>query len=232
MTEIAVMCRNIRKQYGPGYALNDLTLSIPGGRVTGILGPNGAGKSTLFRLLTGLTRADSGEVTVFGKSPGWQTNADIAYLPDRARWYGDHKVHEAFRFAEEFLPGFDRALAEKLAALMKVNMDMRVSGMSRGQEARLMLILCIARRVPLTILDEPFAGIDVISREKIIEGLIEHMNDGNRTVLISTHEVYEAEGLFDYSVFLNEGQVVLSGVADDLRKQYGSMHSTLNYLFQ
>jgi ABC-2 type transport system ATP-binding protein len=151
MTDAAVICTEVTKQYGQKYALQQLNLTIPSGRVVGILGPNGSGKSTLFRLLTGLTRQDRGEVTVFGKRPGWKTNRDIAYLPDRARWYPDHTVKQAFQWAENFLPGFDRVEAEQLAAFMKVDLDMRVGGMSRGQEARLMLILCIARQVPLII---------------------------------------------------------------------------------
>jgi ABC-2 type transport system ATP-binding protein len=136
------------------------------------------------------------------------------------------------QWAENFLPGFDRVEAEQLAAFMKVDLDMRVGGMSRGQEARLMLILCIARQVPLIILDEPFSGIDVVSRERIIDGLIDHMSHGDHTVLISTHEIYEAESLFDYVVFLNEGQVVLAGEADALRGQYGSMHSIVQQLYR
>jgi ABC-2 type transport system ATP-binding protein len=232
MTDAAVICTEVTKQYGQKYALQQLNLTIPSGRVVGILGPNGSGKSTLFRLLTGLTRQDRGEVTVFGKRPGWKTNRDIAYLPDRARWYPDHTVKQAFQWAENFLPGFDRVEAEQLAAFMKVDLDMRVGGMSRGQEARLMLILCIARQVPLIILDEPFSGIDVVSRERIIDGLIDHMSHGDHTVLISTHEIYEAESLFDYVVFLNEGQVVLAGEADALRGQYGSMHSIVQQLYR
>ncbi len=173
-----------------------------------------------------------GEVTVFEKRPGWKTNRDIAYLPDRARWYPEHTVKQAFQWAENFLPGFDRVEAEQLAAFMKVDLDMRVGGMSRGQEARLMLILCIARQVPLIILDEPFSGIDVVSRERIIDGLIDHISHGDHTVLISTHEIYEAESLFDYVVFLNEGQVVLAGEADALRGQYGSMHSIVQQLYR
>lgn len=109
-----------------------------------------------------------------------------------------------------------------------------------------MLILCIARNVPLIILDEPFSGIDTISREQIIDGLINYMSDvscgddgdgrhesqqGGRTVLISTHEIYEAESLFDHAIFLNEGQIVLSGEADVLRSRYGSMRSIMKKLY-
>ncbi|MFB5190365.1 ABC transporter ATP-binding protein [Alicyclobacillus fastidiosus] len=230
--EEAVYCRGVSKRYGQKYALNDLNLSLPKGCVVGVLGPNGSGKSTLFRALTNLTRPDSGEVRVLGRRPNWKTNEEIAYLPDRARWYPEQSVQQAFEWATRLLPGFDRAFAEQLASTMKLDLDMRTAGMSRGQEARLMLILCIARDVPLTILDEPFTGIDAISREQIIQGLIEHMSTGDRTMLVSTHEIYEAEPLFDHAVFMNEGQVQLSGDAERLRGEYGSMHTILNKLYR
>jgi ABC-2 type transport system ATP-binding protein len=242
MTGEVVVFNQVTKRYGNQFALNDVTYSLPGNRIIGVLGPNGSGKSTMFRLITGLTHVDRGDIKVLGKKPGWQTNRKIAYLPDRARWYAHHTVRRAFDYAEDFLPGFDKSAALRLAGLMKVKLDMRAGGMSRGQEARLMLILCIARNVPLIILDEPFSGIDTISREQIIEGLINYMSDasyggdengqqGGRTILISTHEIYEAESLFDHAMFLNEGQIVLSGEADVLRSGYGSMRSIMKKLY-
>ncbi|MGZ4135533.1 MAG: ABC transporter ATP-binding protein [Tumebacillaceae bacterium] len=227
MTDMAVTCQHVTKRYGQKRALDDLTLSLPAGRVVGILGANGSGKSSLFRMITGLTRPESGEINVLGGQPGWQMNGNIAYLPDRARWYPDHTVPRAFQWAESFLPGFDRKAAERLAEFMEMEMDVPAAGLSRGQEARLMLILCISRRVPLIILDEPFTGIDAPSRSRIIDGLIDQVSDGDRTVLISTHEIYEAEGLLDHVVFLKKGKVALAGEAEELRRQHGSMHSIM-----
>ena len=227
MTEQAVQCEQVSKRYGTQHALHEFSLSLPKGGVVGILGPNGSGKSTFFRMLVGLVRADTGNVTIFGREPGWETNKDIAFLPDRARWYPEHTVQKAFTWAERFLPGFNREEAEKMAAFMKLSPTMRAGGMSRGQEARLMLILCVARDVPLTMLDEPFSGIDVGSREQIVEGLIDHLSDSDKTVLISTHEVHETEALFDRIAVLHEGRVALEGEADTLRRQYGSIESIL-----
>ncbi|MBX6396093.1 MAG: ABC transporter ATP-binding protein [Alicyclobacillaceae bacterium] len=232
MTEPAIFCEKVTKQYGSKCAVNELDLALAPGRVIGILGPNGAGKSTLFRLLVGLVRPDRGTVRVLGQLPGWQANGQIAYLPDRARWYPDHTVDQAFRWGETFLPSFDRRMAERLADFMKLDLSMRVGGMSRGQEARLMLILCIARHVPLIILDEPFSGIDVISRGQIIEALIDHLSERESTVLMSTHEIYEAERLLDVAVFLDEGRVILSGETDDLRRKHGSMQALMQTLYR
>ncbi|MFC7394950.1 ABC transporter ATP-binding protein [Scopulibacillus cellulosilyticus] len=231
MTTAAVNCNQIAKRYGDKYALEELSISIPENKIVGILGPNGSGKSTLFRMITGLVKPDSGEIEVLGKTPGWKTNRDIAYLPDRARWYPNQTVADAFQWAEQLLPGFDMDNAKDLANFMEMDLDLRANGMSRGQEARLMLILCMARNVPLVILDEPFSGIDVISRERIIEGMIDYLSDRDQTILISTHEIYEVEGMFDYAIFLNQGKAILSEDVEELRAQYGSMHDIFRQFY-
>ncbi|WEG10907.1 ABC transporter ATP-binding protein [Pullulanibacillus sp. KACC 23026] len=225
MERVAVQCSNLTKRYGRKKALDQLQLNIPTGKVAGILGSNGAGKSTLFRLMMGLVRPDEGELFIFGEKPGFQTNARIAYLPDRARWYADHTVKQAFQWGCQFLPGFDLSEANRFADQMKLDEEMKLGEMSKGQEARLQLILCLARHVPLMILDEPFSGIDTVSREQIIESLIDLMSEREQTLLISTHEIYEAEGLLDYAIFLEEGRVVLAEESEVLRQTYGSLHS-------
>ncbi|MBX5436845.1 MAG: ABC transporter ATP-binding protein [Alicyclobacillaceae bacterium] len=227
----AVRCEGLTKQYGSKRALDGLTLEVPQGRVVGVLGPNGAGKSTLFRVLAGLVQPDAGRVEVAGQLPGWRTNRQIAYLPDRARWYREHTVRDAFRYAEQFLLGFQPEQALELAAWMQLDLDLRAGDMSRGQEARLMLILCIARRVPVILLDEPFAGIDAVSRARITEGLVARIGGGETTVLVSTHELAEVEALFDHAVFLNAGRVLMQGPADELRRRGGSMQEIMQQLY-
>lgn len=224
--------QSVSKQYRKKYALSDLTVSIPSGGIVGILGPNGSGKSTFFQLLMSFIQPDDGEITVLNRKPGWQTNRDIAYLPDRARWFPEQTADQAFQWANNFLPGFDMEEAEQLAKMMHIDTDTPAGGMSRGQEARLMLLICLARRVPLIILDEPFSGIDVISRDRIVGGLIDYISERpEQTVLISTHEIYEAESLFDYVIFLDQGKVKLAGQVEQLRAQHGSMDSLFRKLY-
>ncbi|SDW27218.1 ABC-2 type transport system ATP-binding protein [Marininema mesophilum] len=221
--DVVVRCQDVKKTFGTRTALQDITVKIPSHQVVGILGPNGSGKSSLFRLILGLNQPDSGEISVLGRKPGWNNNHQIAYLPDRARWYGDHTVEGAFQWGMDLLPGFDASKANELADWMEIDKKMRVDGMSKGQEARLMLIMCLARNVPLIVLDEPFTGIDTPSRERIIDALIDRVTEREQTILISTHEIYEAEGLFDSVFFMNEGRVELSGPAEELRAKHGSM---------
>lgn len=229
---IAIRAEQITKRYGKKLALHDFSLEIPAGKVVGILGANGAGKSTLFRMITGMVQPEEGTLQVLGGKPGWKTNKDIAYLPDRARWYEKHSVKQALDWAEHLLPGFDRKRAEELISFMKLQSDMPVRGMSKGQEARLMLSICMARNVPLLILDEPFSGIDLISRERIISAIIDNLAEREQTVLISTHEIHEAESLFDDVVFMDCGQVVLQGNVEQLRSEQGSMESVYRNLYR
>ncbi len=229
---MAVNLESITKTYGVQRALDSLTLNLREGQVTGVLGPNGAGKSTLFKTIVGLVKPDAGSITVLGGKPSWQVNAQIAYLSDQCRWYGSHTVRQAIDYAAVVFPYFNKERAEQLAAFMGLNFDATVYTLSKGQEARLKLIMCLARDVRLMLLDEPFSGIDLISREKIIQGLIESFAERKQTIVISTHEIREAESLFDQVAFIDQGRVILSGDAETLREERGSLESIYRGLFQ
>ncbi|WP_274648715.1 ATP-binding cassette domain-containing protein [Paenibacillus humicola] len=232
MTEPIIVCDRVTKRYGRKTALDSLTVAIPAGRIVGVLGPNGCGKSSLFRTVAGLTKPDSGRVEVLGRSPGWQANGGIAYLPDRARWYPNQTAMKAFEWGQAFLPGFDLKTALRFAELMEVEPDMKFGGMSRGEEARVLLILCMAREVPLILLDEPFAGIDIMSRESIVAGMIDLIEARNQSMLISTHDIHEVEGMFDYTVMLDKGRAAWAGDTEELRAEYGSLHNVFRTMYK
>ena len=232
MTESIVAASHLTKQYGSKKALDHLDVVIPAGRIVGVLGPNGCGKSSLFRAITGLIRPDGGELHVLGQKPGWETNRSISYLPDRARWYPNHTVQQTLEWGQSFLPGFNMKDAHKLADHMDVELELKMNGLSRGQEARVLLILCLAREVPLMILDEPFAGIDVLSREAIVAGIIDYLEERQQSILISTHDIQEVEGLFDYTVMMDHGRVIWSGDSDDLRAELGSLNQVFRNLYK
>ncbi|MEV2281778.1 ABC transporter ATP-binding protein [Paenibacillus larvae] len=232
MNHYAITANQINKRYGQKTALHDFSLHLPANQVIGILGANGAGKSTFFRMAAGFIKPDNGSLNVLGRQAGWMTNKQIAYLPDRARWFEEHTVKQALNWAEQLLSGFNRNRAEELVDFMKLNMDMRAKGMSKGQEARLMLSICLAREVPLIILDEPFSGIDLLSRERIISAIIENISDQEQTIVLSTHDIHESESLFNYVVFMDEGHVLLESDVEQLRAERGSMETVYRQLYR
>ena len=191
----AIEINNLKKSYNSKHVIDNLSLSFTEGKVTGLLGPNGAGKSTLLKMLVGLVKPDSGSILIFRQQPSRELNSQIAYLPDRAGWYSFQTLKEALTYANMIFPGFDVEKASDMLKLMKLDPEMKVGNLSKGQQACFYLIFCLARKVRLCILDEPFSGIDLISRERIIQGIIASIIDGNQTIIISTHEIYETESL-------------------------------------
>ncbi|MBB6635612.1 ABC transporter ATP-binding protein [Cohnella thailandensis] len=228
---VAIKGAGITKSYGKRRALDGFDIEVPEYAITAILGPNGAGKSTFMRMLTGMVEPDSGTLTVLGERPSWQNNRRISYLPDRARWYQGHTVEKAIEWGARLLPEFRKDEAWELAGSLGLEADLETEGMSKGQEARLMLALCLAREVPLLILDEPFSGIDMLSREKIVAALIDSFSTRRQTVLICTHEIAETESLFDHAVFVNDGRTALAGSVEDLRAERGSMQDIYRRIY-
>ncbi|AJY74081.1 ABC transporter ATP-binding protein [Paenibacillus beijingensis] len=223
---------HIVKTYRGKRVLSDVTLRIPENSITAVLGPNGAGKSTLLRIIVGMVQPEAGSIEVLGQKPGWALNRHIAYLPDRASWYPHHDVTQAVEWGHMMLPGFNADWAWELLEQMNLEPSMPVAGMSKGQEARLMLALCMARDVPLIVLDEPFSGIDLLSREKIIAVLIDSLAERGQSVIMNTHEIVETESLFDYAVFLDSGQVMLASEVERLRQERGSVENVYRELYR
>lgn len=226
-----VEAQDLCKSYGSKKALDGLNLSIPSGKVIGLLGPNGAGKSTLLKIIAGVARPDSGDIEVLNQKPNWSLNNEIAYLPDRGRWYAFQTVNQALLYANAIFPQFDLVRAQEMAEVLGLDPNNRISSLSKGFEARLNLIFCLARRVQLVLLDEPFSGIDLVSREKIIQMIIDSLMERSQTLIISTHEIHESESLFDYVVFLDQGKQIYEGDTEELRAIKGSVESVYRGLF-
>ncbi len=202
---IAVHCRNVSMKIRKKTILHDVDLTIESGRIVGLLGPNGAGKSTLLKMISGLTKPVSGEIRIFGQPAGVGTLDRVAFLPDRGKLPGWLTGAEWLQFAASIYPDWNRERARYLVEALKVNLDTRISSQSRGEEARLQLLTCLAREAPLILLDEPFAGVDLLSREKIASSVVADLADGHRTLLMATHDIREMEPLFDQVVFIHEG---------------------------
>jgi ABC-2 type transport system ATP-binding protein len=208
--------KNVSKSFGSTVALNNVSLVFPRGKIIGLFGPNGAGKSTSIKLIMGLNRPDRGEVRVDGENPQ-NKKQDIAYLPEIDHLYPWMNIAQAADFTRTFYADWDEAKYRELIKFLNLQEDMKIAKISKGQRAKTKLLLTVSRRAPYLLMDEPLSGIDILTREEIINTLIRDYREGEQTIIISTHEIAEVESLVDEVIFLDKGQVKLSGNAEDLR---------------
>lgn len=212
----------LRKAYGETVALNYVNLRIAPGRIVGLIGPNGAGKSTALAAILGLTPFE-GSLSVLGRDP-WKERdalmrevcfvADVAVLP---RWM---KVWQALDYVAGVHPGFDRAKAEGFLARTDIKRTSRVRALSKGMVAQLHLALVMAIDAKLLVLDEPTLGLDILYRRQFYDSLLNDYFDGERTILVTTHQVEEVQHILTDVVFLDRGKVVLDARVEDLQGRY------------
>lgn len=208
----------VSKYFGRVHALDNIQLQMTSGRVIGLFGPNGAGKSTTLKMIAGLNRPDRGQVLVDGLNP-WNTRDRVAYLPEIDHLYTWMTVEQAAGFLRSFYQDWDQEKYQSLLAYLGLDEAMRIGKISKGQRAKVKLLLALARRSSYLLLDEPLSGIDLLTREEIINSVIHDYREGEQTIIISTHEIGEVEGLVDDVIFIQQGKIVLSGNAEDLREQ-------------
>jgi len=213
-----VEIRGLTKRYDRKEALKNIDLSIEKGKVVGILGPNGSGKTTLIKLLMGLLHPNKGEIKIDGESPGIHTKSVISYLPDRNALYGWMTVKDAIQMFQDFYQDFDLGKSEELLKFMKLDKDMKISNMSKGMKEKLNLAMVLSRRAKVYILDEPIAGVDPVARDQILDAIIDNYKEDS-AMIITTHLVRDMENIFDQVVFLGDGEIILSGEAENLREE-------------
>ncbi len=214
---------NVTKRYRTVEGLRDVSLEFPEGEVAGLLGLNGSGKSTLLKLLAGLLVPTKGRVTVFDGTPR-RNRARLVYLGEADSLYGWMDARDAERFMAGLFADFRRDRFRELLQGLDVP-PRKAKAMSKGERGRLRLAMTLARDARLYLLDEPLAGIDLLSRERILSSLVREWHKDS-TILLSTHEVAEAEGLFDRVLFLREGRVALDARAEALRSEGRSVVAT------
>ncbi|MEN6351450.1 MAG: ABC transporter ATP-binding protein [Syntrophomonas sp.] len=211
---------NVSKKFGSTLALDNVSLNFGQGKITGLFGPNGAGKSTSLKMIVGLNRPDRGRVRVNGSTP-WECKDSIAYLPEIDHLYPWMNIKQAAGFMQSFYADWDESKYRELLTFLNLDELMKIGKISKGQRAKAKLLMAVSRSSRCLLLDEPLSGIDILTREEIIQTIIKDYREGEQTIIISTHEIDEVEGLVDEVIFLNQGKVKLSGCADELREQRG-----------
>ncbi len=220
-----VEARALRKTFGDFQVLNNIDLNIPLGSITGLIGPNGAGKTTTLKALIGLCDVD-GELTVAGRDPRESRHklmedvcfiADVGILP---KWL---RVNQIIDYVEAVHPRFDRSKAEKFLATTDIPAKKRIKELSKGMVTQLHLALVMAIDVKLLVLDEPTLGLDIIYRKEFYDRLLNDYFDGERTIIISTHQVEEIETLLSQLIFINRGEIVLDSQMSELADHYAEV---------
>lgn len=210
----------VKKKFRRKKVLENITFNVKKGEITALLGLNGVGKSTLLKIIMGLVKQDQGEVLFNGEKLNYKTYENIAFVPDVLNTYGDMKIKDAFEYMSMMYEKWDMDKAYEMLKDFKLTDDLKINKLSKGNIARVKLILGFARHPEYLLLDEPFSGIDIFTREKFIESLIGYM-DNNIGILLTTHELKEVENIVDKVVFLSDGNIKIEFYVEDVRENEG-----------
>ncbi|CBI13478.1 Putative ABC transporter, ATP-binding protein [Streptococcus gallolyticus UCN34] len=225
MTQL-LQLHHVTKKYKKHVAIDDVTLSLPAGKIIGLLGPNGSGKTTLIKLMNGLLHPTTGDIVIDGYRPSVETKKIVSCLPDTSYLRENMKIKDALTLFEDFYNDFSREKAEHLLEDLDLNPDEQLKNLSKGNKEKVQLILVMSRQAKLYILDEPIGGVDPAAREYILRTIINNYCE-DASVVISTHLIAEIEPILDEIVFLKEGKVILQGNTDDIREEYGKSIDSL-----
>lgn len=221
MSEHIVTFSNVSKKYLNQYALNDISFELASGKITALVGPNGSGKSTILKLTAGLIRPSSGSVTVNGRTACRLIAAEVAFLSEKDVLYPFFTVDETIKFNAGLFVDFDLQKAGEILHFMGLEKNKKVRHLSKGNLGRLKITLALSRRAPLILMDEPLAGLDPLARDAIIKSMISHIDLGQQTVLLSTHEVSEVEPVLDMVISLHNGSIKGIEEVEKIRENYG-----------
>ena len=216
--------QNISKTYGKKknifQALKNVSFNIEKGKITALLGINGVGKSTMLKAIAGLINIDSGEIRIDGEKINEKVYNKLAFVPDVQSHFSNTTIKETFEFMEIFYSKWNKEKSKEMMDIFKLDEDEIIDNLSKGNIARVKLILGFCQDPEYILLDEPFTGIDLFKREEFIGVIAQYMEE-NQAIIITTHEIVEIESLVDEVVILDEGQIITSFNAEELREREG-----------
>lgn len=219
MTTI-VDVQGLSRQFGATTALDAVDFHATEGRVHGLVGVNGAGKTTLIKHLLGLLRPTRGSVRVFGLDPVRDPVAvlrRVGYLSEYRELPEWMRIDELLRYTEAYYPSWDMKYARELLETFELDGKRKVGGLSQGMRAQTGLVVAVAHRPEILILDEPSSGLDAVVRNDILDAIVRTVADDGRTVIFSSHLLDEVERMSDHVTMIHDGKVVLNGSVEDVR---------------
>ncbi|MGL6299435.1 ABC transporter ATP-binding protein [Streptococcus iniae] len=217
---------HVSKSYGGKKVIDDLTFTIPSGKIIGLLGPNGCGKTTLIKMINGLLQPNKGDIVIDGFRPSIETKRIVSYLPDTSYLREEMKISDIINYFDDFYVDFNKNKAHSLFRDLNLDLDERLKNLSKGNKEKVQIILVMSRKAKLYILDEPLGGVDPATREYILKTIINNYSE-DASVLISTHLISDIEPILDEAIFLKNGKVAISGNVDDLRENEGQSIDSL-----
>ena len=224
--------KDLNKSFDNKEILKDINLSIQSGKIIGLLGKNGVGKTTLIKLINDLLTPTSGEILIKGQKIGVETKKVISYLPERTYLNKQMKVSEVISYFEDFYDNFDAEKAKKLLKDLNLDINQKLTKMSKGMQEKVQLVLVMSRNADLYVLDEPLGGVDPATRDYILDTILSNFNE-NASVIISTHLISDIEKILDEVIFIDKGQIVLQSDADKLRnKENASIDEIFRRMFK
>lgn len=217
--EQVVSVSGLTRRFGPKVALDDVSLTVSQGQVFGLVGANGAGKTTLIKHLLGLLKPSAGEVRVFGLDPVAEPAAvlgRVGFLSEDRDLPPWMRVEELIRYSRAFYPTWDPAYARQLQGQFQLDPLARIKHLSRGELAKAGLLVALAHRPELLLLDEPSSGLDPVVRREMLEAIVRAVADEGRTVIFSSHLLDEIERVSDQIAMMSDGKVVLNGALPEI----------------
>jgi ABC-2 type transport system ATP-binding protein len=227
----AIETRNLGRKFGKFEAVKRVDLTVPKGTVFGLLGVNGAGKSTIIKMIMGHLRPTSGEVRVLGRALGEdliEIRRRVAYVSENRYLYEWMTVAESISFTRAFHATWDDQKAADLLKRFSLPPEKKVRQLSRGNRARLCLLLALSFNPELIVLDEPTSGLDPIVRRDFIENIVSEIAEEGKTVLFSSHIVEEVERVADYVGIMDEGELLLVSTIDEIKSSYKRVRYATN----
>lgn len=231
MSEALLKVRNLKKSYGSHQVLHGVSFDVPKGSIVGLLGPNGCGKSSMIKVIVGLINDYEGEVLINGQKPGVESKKVVAYLPERnylAPWM---TPKQAINYMADFYKNFDKAKAIDMAQTFDLDLKQKIKTMSKGQQEKLQLVLVMCRKADIYILDEPLGGVDVVSRDFILDTILKNQAQDS-TILLSTHLIYDIEKILDRVIMVKDGNVAVNTDVEKIRANGKSVEDLFREVFR
>lgn len=224
--------KGLTKKFGRKKVLKGISFTANKGEITCIIGINGVGKTTILNAIMNLTPVNSGEVLIDGEKISKTSYEKITFIPDTMTMLPGFRIEQAMQFMQDFYQTWNQKRADELLGFFKLEKTDKISALSKGNTAKVNLLLGLALDVDYLLMDEPFSGIDIFSREQITAVFTSHLIE-NRGVIITTHEINDIEHLIDKVVLIDEGMVLREFNAEQVREEEGkSVVDVMREVFQ